>query len=129
MLVPCALRAPAPVNSGVRLNRNEARMLAGPFFVALYFYPIWGFALLFVLCSRLRPLGSIANRIRAAIVISSIATFTFGPVMWGAEGFGMMLPWYLGLLFDKAHVIVVWQLVVFVFVAAFVINLMPGKNN
>jgi hypothetical protein len=104
-------------------------MLAGPVFVVLYFYPIWGFALLFAVCSRLRPLGSIGNRVKAAIVISSVATLIFGPVMWGGEGFGMMLPWYLGLLFGKAKVIVVWQLVVLVFVAAFVINLMPGKEN
>jgi len=49
--------------------------------------------------------------------------------MWGGEGFGMMLPWYLAPLFGSERAIASWQLVAFVFGLAFAITLYPNQKR
>ncbi len=81
------------------------------------------------MCSRMRPRGPLGTRIVGSMAVASLATLAFGPVMWGGEGFGMMLPWYLALLFGSDHAIASWQLVAFVFVLAFAITLYPSQKR
>lgn len=97
-------------------------------FAVMYFYPIWGLALLFLLCKALASFGPLVFRILISAVVAALATFIFTPAMWGGEGFGMMVPWYLGFL-DKPHAIFSWQSAALVFIVALTINLLCGGKE
>ena len=96
--------------------------------VVMFFYPIWGFALLFLLCKALASFGPLVLRILISMFVAALATFIFTPAMLGGEGFGMMVPWYLGFL-DKPHAIFSWQSAAVVFVTAVSINLLCGGKE
>jgi len=125
---PCfALRCRLPRALG--LIKEKPKLFAQIVFITLFFYPLWGFALLLSMCSRMRPRGHLGARIVGSLAVASLATLVFAPVMWGGEGFGMMLPWYLALLFGSKHAIASWQLVAFVFALALAITLYPSQKG
>ena len=94
-------------------------------FLAGLTYPLWGFILLILLCRRLAVRASTTQRSRAALIAATVSTVVFSPVAWGGEGFGFFVPW-LTMLFDPRHTAFLWELPVFVFVAAFLICLRSG---
>ena len=96
--------------------------------VMLFLYPIWGFALLLLFCTRLRFYGSFVRRATASLLVASFATALFTPVMWGTEGFAMMAPWPT-ILLEPKHSEFVWELAAFVFAFALLISLFSGRTR
>ena len=94
---------------------------------AFFFYPFWGLALLWWFCGRLSVCASIQVRLLVAALVGALGALVFSPAMWGAEGFAFMVPWYL-VFVDRANTVLGWQLVVPVFVLAFTINLLRGRQ-
>ena len=98
------------------------------FFIALFLYPFWGLALLFLFCRWLRVHGSLQRRLTVALVVAALAALLFTPVMFGTEGFAVMAPWPI-VFVDAQHSGFLWPLVAFVFILAFAINFRSGGEH
>lgn len=92
----------------------------------LFFYPIWGGICLFFVCRKLGGKGTMFQRVVWGLVVATVSTVIFTPVMFGTEGFGFFAPWMI-VLFDPKHTGFWWPISAFIFIAAFIINMMNGE--
>lgn len=96
--------------------------------LGLFTYPLWGLAVLFLLCRRLAAHGSMTRRLAVAFVVAGLVMALFTLVTWGTEGFALFAPWPTA-LFEPKHSAFLWELAACVFVIAFVINLLSGRAS
>ena len=96
--------------------------------LALFTYPIWGLALLFLFCRKLAPHGLMARRVLLASAVSALATVIFTPVTWGTEGFALLAPWPVAVV-EPEHAAFLWELAAFVFVIAITMSLLSSRAS
>jgi hypothetical protein len=97
-------------------------------FIAMLLYPLWGLALLILFCKWLRVHGSLFRRLTVSGVVAVLATALFTLVMWGAEGFAVMAPWFVALV-DRQQSGFLWPLAAFVFALALLVNFFSGGKS
>jgi len=98
-------------------------MNSGAFIFAALTYPLWGSVLLLGFCLGLtRLFRHGASRPAKILVISSLATLLFTPVVYGTEGFASFAHWS-ALLIDPRHSTFFWAFVAVTFVASALVTL------
>ncbi|WP_133703339.1 hypothetical protein [Roseateles toxinivorans] len=107
--------------------------------IVLFFFLLWGPIASYFLArtvARRAHLLVVAPLLVGALTLGQFVVFC--PVMWGGEGFGMLLPWWGLLWFGAAHANFFYEfaavaLVYFAAVAAYVVwqcqrNARPGQT-
>ena len=112
------------VSSAAASFAGHSTMLS-VFFLAMFLYPIWGVALLVLLCIWLRVYGSYVKRLFVSFLVAILGATLFTPAVWGTEGFAFMPPWPV-VFIDPRHSQFFWQFGAATFVLAGLVNFFSG---
>ncbi|WP_431050058.1 hypothetical protein [Roseateles sp. L2-2] len=96
-------------------------------FLALFYYPLWGMALLWWFCRSSGPTRDVRMRGLFALCVAAAAAIAFTPATFGTEGSAFFVPWWIRLL-DRQHTLLIPWAGSVVFLVAIAINWFTGST-